>query len=95
MSEDKPRVIVSAAMRCRKTGNIICSVRHWDQTTHWHFPTVEEARKFHDEQGFIDNKYQFLTREEAWIVAEAAGQIRYRCGGDERNGGTLYSENLY
>jgi hypothetical protein len=26
------RVIVCAAMRDRKTGNIICSVRHWDKT---------------------------------------------------------------
>ena len=91
----EPRVIVCAAMRDRKTGNIICSIRHWDQTTHWHFPTVADAMKFDDEQGFVDNKYQFLTRQEAWKVAKAAGQIKYRCGGDEAHGGTLYSENLY
>lgn len=89
------RVIVCAAMKCKETDRIICSVRHWDQTTHWHFPTVSDARRFKDEHGFMDNRYQFLTRQEAWKVAQAAGQIKYRCGGDEANGGTLYSENLY
>lgn len=89
------QVIVCAAMRDRKTGNIICSVRHWDKTTHWLFDSLDEASKFDDEQGFVDNKYQFLTRTEAWKVAEAAGQIKRRCGGDTTDGGTLYSENLY
>ena len=43
-------------------------------------------------QGFIDQRGNFLTREEAWIVAEASGQIIRRVGGD---GKKLYSENLY
>lgn len=89
------RVIVCAAMRDRKTGNVVCSVRHWDKLTHWLFDSPEEAREFDDEQGFVDNKYHFLTRQEAWKVAEAAGQIKRRCGGDTADGGTLYSENLY
>lgn len=89
------RVIVCAAMRDRKTGNVVCSVRHWDKLTHWLFDSSEEAREFDDEQGFVDNKYNFLTRQEAWKVAEAAGQIKRRCGGDTADGGTLYSENLY
>ena len=35
--------------------------------------------------------------EEAWIVAYDAGQIRYTWDGQscERDGGRLYSENLY
>jgi hypothetical protein len=44
------------------------------------------------EQGFIDQFGVFMTREEAYEVAKAAGQIKYRCGGDE---GRLFSENLY
>jgi hypothetical protein len=43
-------------------------------------------------QGFIDNRGNFLTREEALVIAREAGQIRRRCGGDEH---ALYSENLY
>jgi hypothetical protein len=46
-------------------------------------------------QGFINQWDEFKTREEAWKIAEAAGQILYRCGGDTINGGKLFSENLY
>ena len=89
------RVIVCAAMRDRNTGKVICSVRHWDELSRHYFDNENEAMAFDDEQGFVDNKYQFLTRTEAWVVAEAAGQIKRRCGGDTADGGTLYSENLY
>ena len=89
------RVIVCAAMRDTKTGKVICSVRHWDELSRQRFNSQEEAMDFDDEQGFVDNKYQFLNRTEAWKVAEAAGQIKRRCGGDTTDGGTLYSENLY
>ncbi len=44
------------------------------------------------EQGFIDQRGKFLNRTEAWIVADEAGQIIRRVGGDEKK---LYSENLY
>lgn len=44
------------------------------------------------EQGFIDQRGAFLTREEAHKVATGAGQIIRRCGGDD---GRLFSENLY
>jgi hypothetical protein len=89
------RVIVCAAMRDTKTGKVICSVRHWDELSRQRFNSQEEAMDFDDEQGFVDNKYQFLTRTEAWKVAEAAGQIKRRVGGDSIDGGTLFSENLY
>ena len=92
---DKPRVIVCAAMRDRKTGNVLCSARHWDSFTHWLFDSPQASKEFDDEQGFVDNKRNFLTREEAWKVALESGQIKYRCGGDTINGGTLFSENLY
>lgn len=44
------------------------------------------------EQGFIDQRGNFLGRQEAWQVAQAAGQIIRRVGGDTEAGGTLYSE---
>ncbi len=43
------------------------------------------------EQGFITNKQTFLSREDAWIVAATAGQIREQTG----TYGVLYSEDLY
>ena len=92
--ENMQRVIVCAAMRDTETGKVICSVRHWDELVQHHFDR-KQAIEFNDEQGFVDNKYQFLTRTEAWQVAEAAGQIKRRVGGDTIDGGTLFSENLY
>lgn len=44
------------------------------------------------EQGFIDQHGNFYSREEAWKIAQANGQIIRRVGGDE---GRLFSENLY
>lgn len=44
------------------------------------------------EQGFIDNHGLFMTREEAWAVAVAAGQVRY---GPHLLGGRLDSSDLY
>lgn len=78
-----------------KDGFMLCGVRHWDQLMRAQFLLVHDRLSYQWEQGFIDNRGNFLTRQEAWKVAEAAGQIIRRVGGDEANGGTLYSENLY
>ena len=90
----KNRVIVCAAARCVKTGIVVCGVRHGDDSM---LPFSDKFYSKHDfdEQGFVDNKGVFLTRTEAWKVAEAAGQIKRRVGSDTLNGGTLFSENLY
>lgn len=88
------RFIVCAAM-INADGLVIASPRHWDFVAH---QTVRfHTGRFDHEavEGFIDQFGKFLTRTEAWKVAEAAGQIRRRCGGDTANHGTLYSENLY
>lgn len=87
MSEHR---IVCAANRKRFTGEIVLGIRHWDAFMH-RLDTEGDPV----DQGFIDNKGVFLSRTEAWKVAKAASQIIRRCGGDETDGGTLYSENLY
>lgn len=46
-------------------------------------------------QGFLTSKHRFVDRHEAWKIALEQNQIVRRCGGDTRNGGELYSENLY
>jgi hypothetical protein len=94
--ENMQRVIVCAAALNPTFNTVVLGVRHGDEfmcdvlesSTRWDFDAD-------DIQGFIDNKRVFLTRTEAWQVAEAAGQIKRRCGGDTADGGTLYSENLY
>lgn len=78
------RRVVCAALK-DSNGTVICGPRHWDKlcrgTGHagW-------------EQGFVDQQGEFLTREEAWVIATAAGQIIRRVGNDN---GRLFSENLY
>ena len=90
----KNLVIVCAAVRCAKTGIVVCGVRHGDDSM------LPFSNRFYSKyefyaQGFVDNKGVFLNRNEAWKVAEEAGQIKYRVHCDNVSGGTLYSENLY
>ena len=82
--------VVCAAMR-NKNGYVLCSPRHWDRIAD---DTVARSEEYWEDavQGFVDERGNFLTREEAWIVAEKAGQIIRRVGGD---GTKLFSENLY
>ena len=87
------RRVVCAANR-RHDGALVCSARHNDPLMH-----LQKARMggkwLPEDQGFIDQWGIFMSRQEAWHVAEAAGQIIRRVGGDDTHGGTLYSENLY
>lgn len=83
-------LIVCAAIR-DATGQVVSGVRHFDGVMH---ATIKSMMSYTTpwEQGFLDNAGRFLSREEAYLVAEAAGQIRRRVGGDN---GRLFSENLY
>jgi hypothetical protein len=85
--------VVCAANRF-PCGTVVLGARHYDMLMHL---TIEKLglEPGDDEEGFIDQWGQFLTRTQAWKVAEAARQIWRRCGGDTADGGTLYSENLY
>lgn len=85
--------VVCAALKSKVTGRIICGARHFDkimlsQITH----SGGRAEWNEAEQGFIDQFGAFLSRKEAFEIANNAGQILRRCGGDK---GVLYSENLY
>ena len=83
--------IVCAANRHPETQELILGARHWD--THMRSTAKKLGGKWTcAEQGFIDQYGSFLTREEAWKIAEKNGQIVRRCGGDGRE---LFSENLY
>lgn len=101
--------VVSAANYCPGHAYLV-SARHWDEQMHKQYdmaklghdarravePSLEEYPEGHHfAQGFIDKFGKWLTREEAWVIAQAAGQIIRRVGGDNVAGGRLYSENLY
>lgn len=52
----------------------------------------EHGESTYNEQGFLDNEGKFLTREEAFVIAKAAGQIKditATCGD------RLYSEDIW
>jgi hypothetical protein len=86
------RVIVCAAVKIDDM--IFCGVRHWDKLMK---ETIENAYdlskvdKSRMTQGFIDNRYNFLTREEAWKVAQKTGQIPNFMKGNY----FLFSKHLY
>lgn len=90
--------IVCAAMK-NSVGEIIIGIRHYDSIMHNHIDSMENSKEWRKlntiQQGFVDQYGTFYSRTDAWKIAESEGQIIRRCGGDTRNGGTLYSENLY
>ncbi len=97
---DKPiRMVVCAANRYGPM--MVLGPRHFDPTMHAHIalhkalmkhPEMSRNRWSISEQGFIDQWGIFMTREEAWVVALAAGQVRY---GPHLSGGRLDSSDLY
>ncbi len=89
------RRVVAAACRDNVTKVVVVSARHYDGAMRNAIAGLRAWNKGEVEQGFIDQRGEFLTRREAWAVAEAAGQIVRRVGGDTIGGGNLFSENLY
>lgn len=93
-------VIVCAAVRL-DDGRIILGSRHFDQFMKVTLILMCKNQAAYDrllkhhKQGFIDQFGRFYDRQEAWVIASKAGQIKRRVGGDDAEGGTLYSENLY
>ena len=88
------RKIVCAANKHIKEDIIVIGVRHFDSIMRDQITAFNRSlRRSFWTQGFIDNKGDFHTREEAYIIAKAAGQIRRKDGGYD--GDDLYSEDLY
>lgn len=96
------RRVVCAANR-DESGAVILGPRHWDEFmqeayTYWKIATCHMAKDMRFmEQGFIDQHGLFMTREEAYLVAARACQIKRSVGGDmsPEGVGKLFSENLY
>lgn len=86
------RRIVCAAIR-HADGRVICGARHLDAVMRAQIDAqaVPWGRTTSMMQGFIDNYGDFYGRGDAWIIAEAAGQIINVVSSP----GRLFSENLY
>lgn len=89
--EDLDALVVCAAC-INSEGKVVPSVRHGDKLM-YNVVDGEEVIRFHWVQGFVTNRFSFITREEAWIIAERQGQIRNKLPCDDAK--RLYSENLY
>ena len=93
MEKATPR-IVCAANKCLDM--IAVGPRHFDKVMQRQIAFYGSLwKKDKVEQGFIDQFGTFHNRHDSWIIAEAAGQIWRRCGGDTIDDGRLFSENLY
>lgn len=93
------RRVVCAAIRA-VDGSLLLGIRHYSRDMHEQIRQRDDGGLFkhrNDEhQGFVDQFGVYMTREEAYQVAVAAGQLLYpeRCG-NGLNGPKLYSEGLY
>lgn len=100
MSQDRSqRRVVCAAIRA-SDGSLLLGIRHYSRDMHAQIENRYDSGKFinrHDpDQGFVDQWGVYMTREEAYRVAEAAGQIKYpEACGQGLDGPKLYSEGLY
>lgn len=102
----KERVVVCAAIRHKSSGTIICGARHGNCLNQAVSLGVDKSPSSENwECGFVDADNVFMSRKEAWKVADSMGQIRRPCGfekdfsnqrapniGDSE---LLFSENLY
>lgn len=88
-----PRQLIVSAAALSPEGLVVMSVRHGDSLFYGVLDrTINEREYYYDwKQGFVTNTRVFLTRQEAWIVAERQGQIR----NPDHIKGRLHSEHLY
>lgn len=104
MSEnDQPirgtRRVVCAAIRAAD-GDVLLGIRHYSRDMHAQIAARKDGDKFKhrldEDQGFVDQFGVFMSREEAYKVADEQGQIwDWRSCGQGLNGRKLYSEGLY
>lgn len=93
------RRIVCAAIRAND-GDLLLGIRHYSRDMHHQISARRDGDKFlrrlDEDQGFVDQHGNWLSREEAYEVAMAAGQIAHpgSCGAG-LNGPKLYTEGLY
>lgn len=100
MTDRSQRRVVCAAIRA-EDGTLLLGIRHYSGDMHSQMlARMDGGEKFRhrygDDQGFVDQRGIYMTREEAYKVAEAAGQIFDQAACREgKNGMQLYSEGLY
>lgn len=96
MQKETQRVVCAANKL--KDGTVLVGARHWDR---WMAAQADKmgVRGGNEEQGFIDQYHNFLTRNEAWKIALRQNQIVRYVGNQTKENVSLddilWSENLY
>ena len=93
------RCVVCAAIRAAD-GSLLLGIRHYSQDMHEQIEARKDGDKFKhrldEDQGFVDQFGEFMSRREAFEVAAFACQIiRPKACGNSLDGPKLYSEGLY
>lgn len=93
------RRVVCAAIRAAD-GALLLGIRHYSMDMHEQIDARRDGAKFkhrHEaDQGFVDQRGRWMSRAEAFIVAQSNGQIiRPEGCGEGLEGKKLYSEGLY
>lgn len=93
------RRVVCAAIQAAD-GELLLGIRHYSKDMNRQIDARADGKKFYngmdERQGFVDQWGVFMSRTEAYQVAQAAGQIVYPYACDEGlEGPKLYSEGLY
>lgn len=91
------RKVICAACHCKTYDTVLISPRHWDSTMHKQLALFPEKYKLLTpnqwEQGFVDQFGVFMTRVEAFQVAQTSGQkINHTLNLSDVQ---LFSEGLY
>ncbi len=92
-----PRRIVAAALRLEENchpGLVVVGVRHFDvlMIAQLHALGYGAGKPPKCDQGFVDNDYRYLDRNEAWRVALEAAQLQLAAGYTH---GSLHSEDVW
>ena len=95
-------MLVCAAIRIKdefdipsQRGLIIPCIRHGEAFRLYLILTGDKLKMSQVEQGFIDNKGRFYTREEAFINFRNNLSATVRAYKEKHNESELYSEDLY
>lgn len=93
------RRVVCAAIRAAD-GDLLLGIRHYSEDMHRQIEQRRDGAKFKhrmdEDQGFVDQWGRWMSRVEAYTVAQHAGQIvRPDACREGLDGWKLYSEGLY
>lgn len=87
-----PRIMCAAVQYQLKGESLIRYMRganHADCVKQFEWQGIKTSDRCNEKQGFLTNAFEFVDRQEAYTIAEEAGQLV-----SKRDDKTLFSENI-